>query len=183
MPSRTSGAEGGPGKRIGSNPDTAPRSDPYIIGKRNLTAIGTLVERATGYTMLLHLPDGYKPEQVRDALAQKIKSLPDSVRHTLTWDQGPEMRDWKTVSVDAGIDIYFCDPHAPWQRGTNENTVACCGSTFRRAATCRCTARTTWTGSLKNSTTAHANDLVSASRSKRSETSCCADRQDPPPLR
>jgi len=93
-----------------------------IIGKRNLTAIGALVECATGYTMLLHLPDGYKPEQVRDALAAKIKTLPDSVRHTLTWDQGPEMRDWKTVSIDADIDIYFCDPHAPWQRGTNENT-------------------------------------------------------------
>jgi IS30 family transposase len=93
-----------------------------IIGKRNLSAIGTLVERATGYTMLLHLPQGYKPEQVRDALAAKIKTLPDAVRHTLTWDQGPEMRDWKTVSVDADIDIYFCDPRAPWQRGTNENT-------------------------------------------------------------
>jgi IS30 family transposase len=93
-----------------------------IIGKGNVTAIGTLVERATGYTMLVHLPDGYKPEQVRDALAEKIKTLPDSVRHTLTWDQGPEMRDWKTVSIDADIDIYFCDPHAPWQRGTNENT-------------------------------------------------------------
>ncbi len=93
-----------------------------IIGKRNLTAIGTLVERATGYTMLLHLPAGYKPEQVRDALAAKIRTLPDSVRHSLTWDQGPEMRDWKSVAVDADIDIYFCDPHAPWQRGTNENT-------------------------------------------------------------
>ena len=71
--------------------------------------------------MLLHLPDGYKPEQVRDALATKIKTLPESVRLSLTWDQGPEMRDWKQVSVDAGIDIYFCDPHSPWQRGTNEN--------------------------------------------------------------
>ncbi len=93
-----------------------------IIGKGNQSAIGTLVERASGYTMLLHLPDGYRPEQVRDALAEKIKTLPDSVRHTLTWDQGPEMRDWKAVSVDADIDIYFCDPHSPWQRGTNENT-------------------------------------------------------------
>jgi len=93
-----------------------------IIGKGNQTAIGTLVERASGYTMLLHLPDGYKPEQVRDALADKIKELPDSVRRTLTWDQGPEMRDWKQVSVDADLDIYFCDPHSPWQRGTNENT-------------------------------------------------------------
>jgi len=120
--SRTSGAEGGPGKRVKGNLDTAPRSDPYIIGKQNQTAIGTLVERQTGYTMLLHLPDGYKPEQVRDALAEKIKTLPDSLRLSLTWDQGPEMRDWKHFFVDAGIDIYFCDPHAPWQRGTNENT-------------------------------------------------------------
>jgi IS30 family transposase len=93
-----------------------------IIGKQNQTAIGTLVERRTGYTMLLHLPDGYKPEQVRDALAAKIKTLPDSLRLSLTWDQGPEMRDWKHVSIDADIDIYFCDPHSPWQRGTNENT-------------------------------------------------------------
>jgi IS30 family transposase len=93
-----------------------------IIGKQNQTAIGTLVERTTGYVMLLHLPDGYKPEQVRDALAAKIKTLPDSLRLSLTWDQGPEMRDWKHVSIDADIDIYFCDPHSPWQRGTNENT-------------------------------------------------------------
>ena len=93
-----------------------------IIGKQNQTAIGTLVERTTGYVMLLHLPDGYKPEQVRDVLAAKIKTLPDSLRLSLTWDQGAEMRDWKRVAIDAGIDIYFCDPHSPWQRGTNENT-------------------------------------------------------------
>ncbi len=92
-----------------------------IIGKQNQTAIGTLVERQTGYLMLLHLPDGYKPEQVRDVLAAKIKTFPPSLRLSLTWDQGPEMRDWKHVSVDAGIDIYFCDPRSPWQRGTNEN--------------------------------------------------------------
>jgi len=95
-----------------------------IIGRRNLTAIGTLVERSSGYTMLLHLPDGYAPEQVRDVLAAKIKTLPDSVRRTLTWDQGPEMRDWKQVAVAAGIEIFFCDPHSPWQRGSNENTVS-----------------------------------------------------------
>ncbi|MDQ2897605.1 MAG: IS30 family transposase [Actinomycetota bacterium] len=93
-----------------------------IIGKNNRTAIGTLVERTTGYTMLVHLPDGYKPEQVRDALATKIQTIPEILRASLTWDQGPEMRDWKQVSVDADIDIYFCDPHAPWQRATNENT-------------------------------------------------------------
>jgi IS30 family transposase len=93
-----------------------------IIGKNNATAIGTLVERTTGYAMLVHLPDGYKAEQVRDALTAKIKTIPDILRASLTWDQGPEMRDWKEVSVAADIDIYFCDPHAPWQRGTSENT-------------------------------------------------------------
>ena len=93
-----------------------------IIGRKNLSAIGTLVERTSNYTMLLHLPDGYTPEQVRDALAAKIKTLPDILRASLTWDQGPEMGLWKKVAVDADIDIFFCDPHAPWQRATNENT-------------------------------------------------------------
>jgi IS30 family transposase len=93
-----------------------------IIGKRNATAIGTLVERATGYTMLVHLPDGYTPELVRDDLVTKIQTLPTVLRQSLTWDQGLEMRDWKQVSVAIDIDIYFCDPHSPWQRGTNENT-------------------------------------------------------------
>ena len=93
-----------------------------ILGKNNLSAIGTLVERTTGYTMLVHLPDGYKAEQVRDALAAKIQTLPEILRASLTWDQGVEMRDWKQVSVAADIDIYFCDPHSPWQRATNENT-------------------------------------------------------------
>ena len=95
-----------------------------IIGSKNLSAIGTLVERTTNYTMLLHLPDGYTPELVRDALAAKIKTLPEVLRASLTWDQGPEMGKWKQVSIDADIDIYFCDPHAPWQRATNENTVS-----------------------------------------------------------
>src|SRR5205823_12022765 len=109
-------------------PEVADRAVPghwegdLLIGKRNTTAVGTLVERTTGYTMLVHLPDGYTPEKVRDALAAKIKTLPHAVRLSLTWDQGPEMRDWKQVAVAADIDIYFCDPHAPWQRGTNENT-------------------------------------------------------------
>ena len=93
-----------------------------IIGKNNRTAIGTLVERTTGYTMLVHLPDGYKPEQVRDALTEKIKTIPEILRASLTWDQGIEMRDWQQVSVSADIDVYFCDPHAPWQRATCENT-------------------------------------------------------------
>jgi IS30 family transposase len=95
--------------------------DDLIIGKNNRTAIGTLVERTTGYTMLVHLPDGYAAEQVRDALTAKIKTIPDILRASLTWDQGIEMRDWQHVSA-ADIDIYFCEPHSPWQRATSENT-------------------------------------------------------------
>ena len=93
-----------------------------LIGKRNQTAIGTLVERASGFAMLVPLPDGYKPEHVAPALARKVQTLPDALRRSLTWDQGPEMRDWKQVHVDADIEVFFCDPHAPWQRGSNENT-------------------------------------------------------------
>jgi transposase, IS30 family len=93
-----------------------------ILGKGQHSAIGTLVERTTGYTMLVHLPLGHKAEHVRDALIQKIQTIPDILRASLTWDQGTEMHKWKEVSVAADIDIYFCDPHSPWQRATNENT-------------------------------------------------------------
>ncbi len=93
-----------------------------LIGKRNATAIGTLVERASGFAMLVSLPDGYKPEHVAPALSAKIQTLPEALRRSLTWDQGPEMRNCKQVRLDAGIEVYFCDPPAPWQRGSNENT-------------------------------------------------------------
>jgi IS30 family transposase len=93
-----------------------------ILGKNNRSAIGTLVERTTGYTMLVHLPNGYKTEHVRDALTEKIKTIPDILRASLTWDQGAEIGAWKEVSVAADIAIYFCDPHSPWQRATSENT-------------------------------------------------------------
>jgi transposase, IS30 family len=93
-----------------------------LIGKRNATAIATLVERSSGFAMLVALPDGYKPEHVAPALARRVQTLPDALRRSLTWDQGPEMRDWKQVHVDAGIEVFFCDPHSPWQRGSNENT-------------------------------------------------------------
>ena len=124
MPSRTSGAEGGPGKRIGSNPNTAPRSDPYIIGKNNASAIGTLVERQTRYLLLVHLPNGYKAEQARDGLIATIKTLPSHLRQSLTWDQGPEMARHAEIKLATDMTIYFCDPASPWQRGSNENTVS-----------------------------------------------------------
>jgi transposase, IS30 family len=130
-----------------------------IIGKNNQSAIGTLVERTTGYTMLVHLPDGYKPEQVRDALTEKIQTIPEILRASLTWDQGIEMRDWQQVSVAADIDIYFCDPHAPWQRATSENTNGLLRQYFPkgRAPTSPSTAPSTSTGSPPNSTTDPAN--------------------------
>ena len=93
-----------------------------MIGKRNASAIATLVERTTGFALLVALPDGYKPEHVAPALTAKIQTLPEALRRSLTWDQGPEMRNWKQVRLDADIDVFFCDPHAPWQRGSNENT-------------------------------------------------------------
>jgi IS30 family transposase len=93
-----------------------------IIGAGNRSAIGTLVERSSNYTMLVRLPDGYKPEQVAPTLTRKIQQLPEQLRVALTWDQGPEMRDWEKVRIDTGIEIFFCDPKSPWQRGINENT-------------------------------------------------------------
>lgn len=86
------------------------------------SAIGTLVERATRYVMLLHLPEGHGAEAVRDAMTATIKTLPDHLWKSITWDQGREMTNHTQFSMDTGIDIYFCDPHSPWQRGSNENT-------------------------------------------------------------
>ncbi len=93
-----------------------------ILGKQNASAIGTVVERATGYLMLLHLPHGRSAEQVAAALTQRLVELPDSLRQSLTWDQGKEMSKHAQVKVDAGIEVYFADPHTPWHRPSNENT-------------------------------------------------------------
>ena len=93
-----------------------------IIGKNQGSAVGTLVERTTRYVMLLHLPDGRGAEQVNDAMKKAIAGLPEELFKTLTWDQGREMCSHAQFSIDTGIDVYFCDPHSPWQRGSNENT-------------------------------------------------------------
>ena len=103
------------------------------------SAIGTLVERTTRFTMLLHLPPmaghgcgarekngpalaGHGAEAVRDAITRTITTLPEGLRRSLTWDQGAEMTQHARLRIDAGVEVYFCDPHSPWQRGTNENT-------------------------------------------------------------
>ena len=103
------------------------------------SAIGTLVERTTRFTMLLHLPRmaghgdgarekngpalaGHGAEAVRDAITRTITTLPEQLRRSLTWDQGAEMSQHARLRIDTGVQVYFCDPHSPWQRGTNENT-------------------------------------------------------------
>jgi IS30 family transposase len=108
-----------------------------ILGLRS-SAIGTLVERTSRFTMLLHLPPmdgreaprikngpaltGHGAEAVRDAITEAIVTLPDQLRRSLTWDQGAEMAQHAGLRIDTGLEVYFCDPQSPWQRGTNENT-------------------------------------------------------------
>jgi len=93
-----------------------------LMGKQGKTAIGTLVERHSRFCLLLHLPIRHDPAAVRDAMVDTIATLPDRLRRSLTWDQGSEMAFHIQIATAADIDIYFCDPHSPWQRGTNENT-------------------------------------------------------------
>ena len=125
-------------------PEVADRAVPghwegdLILGLDS-SAIGTLVERTTRFTMLLHLPRmaehgvgarvkngpalaGHGAEAVRDSITNTITSLPEQLRLSLTWDQGTEMSQHARLKIDTGLDIYFCDPQSPWQRGTNENT-------------------------------------------------------------
>ena len=93
-----------------------------IIGTPNSTAIGTLVERSTRFVLLLHLPAGRGAVAVTAAMTAAMGTLPAQLRRSLTWDQGIEMMTHAQISMATGMEIYFCDPHSPWQRGSNENT-------------------------------------------------------------
>jgi transposase, IS30 family len=93
-----------------------------IIGKDCKSAVGTLVERTTRYVLLLHLPAGREAHLVEQAMRQAIGTLPGELARTITWDQGKEMAYHGDFTLATGIPVYFCDPHKPWQRGSNENT-------------------------------------------------------------
>jgi IS30 family transposase len=93
-----------------------------IIGKQGRSAVGTLVERWSRYVVLLHLDGDHAAETVRDAMTAKIKTLPEHLVKSITWDQGTEMAQHRQFTIDTGIQVFFCDPHSPWQRGSNENT-------------------------------------------------------------
>ncbi|MGI8305774.1 IS30 family transposase [Saccharopolyspora hattusasensis] len=93
-----------------------------IIGKGNKSQIATLVERTTRFVMLVRIPYDRNAERVAFLLAKKMETLPEFMRKNLTWDQGKEMARHAEFTIRTGIPIYFCDPHSPWQRGSNENT-------------------------------------------------------------
>ena len=93
-----------------------------LVGQHGRTAVGTLVERSTRYVLLLHLGEGRDAAKVDAAMRRAIAQLPGELFRTITWDQGKEMARHAAFSIDTGIQVYFCDPHSPWQRGSSENT-------------------------------------------------------------
>ena len=103
-----------------------------VMGKGGRSAIGTLVERSSRSVVLLHLPNGRTAEQMRRALTRQLSTLPAELRRTLTWDQGKEMA--AQFTIDTQIAVFFCDPHSPWQRGSNENSNGLLRQYFPRTA-------------------------------------------------
>jgi IS30 family transposase len=150
-----------------------------IMGSRK-TCIGTLVERTSRYVMLLKLEKN-TAEQVRTAMSAKIRSLPAELRRSVTWDRGTEMSQHLQFTIDTGVQVYFCDPKSPWQRGTNENTNGLLRQYFPkgtrpRSAQPGCSRRRGTGAQRAASTNARMDDTLGAARS-----ACCADSLNPRP--
>ncbi len=108
-------------------PEVADRAVPghwegdLIMGAGNQSAIGTLVERTTRFVILLHLPGQHTADEVATAMIDRMSELPEHLRRSVTWDRGSELADYERIQLDLQAPVYFCDPHSPWQRGSNEN--------------------------------------------------------------
>jgi IS30 family transposase len=109
-------------------PEVADRAVPghwegdLVLGTAGGVAVGTLVERSTRFTILLHLPGRHDADSVAAAMIAEMGRLPEHLRRSLTWDRGTELARYQRIQLDLAMPVYFCDPHSPWQRGTNENT-------------------------------------------------------------
>ena len=109
-------------------PEVADRAVPghwegdLVMGTAGGVAVGTLVERTTRFTILLHLPGRHDAEAVAEAMIREMSQLPERLRQSLTWDRGTELARYEKIQLELDMPVYFCDPHSPWQRGTNENT-------------------------------------------------------------
>jgi len=109
-------------RQFRNHPPQQRKEGDLILGSNSRSAIATLVERQSRYTMLVHLPGDHGAIALRDGLLAVIKTLPTHLAKSLTWDQGTELAQHRQITLATKMDIYFCDPHSPWQRGTNENT-------------------------------------------------------------
>ena len=108
-------------RQLRNHPQQKRKEGDLIIGC-NGTAIGTLVERSTRFTILLHLPGDHTADTVASAMIREMGHLPDHLRRSITWDRGTELAEYARIQTTLETTLYFCDPHSPWQRGTNENT-------------------------------------------------------------
>ena len=154
-----------------------------IIGSTSTrSAIGTLVERTSGFLMLLHLPGDHTAATVSTAMIKAMNTLPEQLRLSVTWDQGREMAKHQEVTMATGMPIYFCDPHSPWQRGSNENTNGPLRQYFPKSTDLSSTGPGSWTTSPRNSTQGPASVMATAPQ-LRSSARYSRTRQRKPVLR
>ncbi len=123
-----------------------------VFGARP-SAVATLVDRATRYTIVVALPEDYKADTVAAAVIERMSQLPAHLRRSLTWDRGREMASHATITAALSMPVFFCDPHHPWQRGTNENTNRLLRQYLHKQADLSVLTKTTWTSSPPSSTT------------------------------